>query len=220
VAEPAREALPAEPSTVASITATPEPETIEASTPPATSTPSPAREAKPRTYSGTGAKVIRVKVTEPMLVQSVHRGQSNFTVYGISPDGEEDDLLANAVGNHRGTRIMNLFDGSETAGLKVDGDGSWKVTLKPLSQARRWGLKAARGHGDDVLALQPTSSGFQTIKAVHSGESNFTVHGYSDEGENLLVNQIGESTAEDTLPDGTFLVRVEGDGTWTLTRTS
>lgn len=210
----AREPLTSTPPSAATTTTAPEA--------PPSPTPSPSPEVKPRTYSGSGSKVIRIKATdEPLLVQSVYRGDSNFTIYGVDPSGEEGDLLANAVGNHRGTRIMNLSQEAKTAALKVSGDGTWKITIKPITQARRWGVNATRGRGDEVFALQPASEGFQTITAKYVGDDNFTVYGYTGDGqEELLVNEVGTSTAENTLPDGTFLIRVEGAGTWTLKRTS
>ncbi|MFF3671665.1 hypothetical protein [Microtetraspora malaysiensis] len=200
---------------------TDQPTKAEETTEETTAKPSqPPPAAKPKVYTGSGSRVIRIKkTTEAGLITVEHHGQSNVVVYGVTPSGEEGELLANGIGNHKGTRIYNLRDGSEIVAFKVTADGSWTITLKPLEMARRWTGAKISGVGDDVLILDPQSEGFQTIKSKYVGESNFVVYGYSDRGESLLANEIGTSTAEDTLPDGTRLVKTESEGKWTLTRT-
>lgn len=186
------------------------------------SAPTPTRPAEPKAkkYQGTGDKVIRIKPTDDiMLVQSIANGTSNFTVYGVGADGEDRELLANGIGKHRGTRIMNL-DSGETVALKVGADGPWKIAVKPVTSARHWSKESVSGIGDDVVYILPESAGFQTIVSRCACDGNFVVYGYNEAtGESLLANEIGTAKAEDTLPDGTFLVRVEGDGAWILSRT-
>ncbi|GII56119.1 hypothetical protein Pth03_45080 [Planotetraspora thailandica] len=188
-------------------------ETAEPSSP-------PKPEPKAKTYKGSGSKVVRIQPTSDIrLVTSTARGSSNFIVYGVGPDGEERDLLANDIGNHRGTRLMNL-DGEETVALKVEAEGTWTIAVKPVTSARRWTKPRLAGAGDDVVYLDPNSSGFQTITSKFAGEGNFVVYGYDGDGnESLLANEIDKSEAETTLPDSTFLVTIEGDGRWTLERT-
>lgn len=206
-------------------TSEPAPESQPQSTEPAAaeSTPAPTSspEPKPKVYRGAGSKVIRIKPTNtPGLITAITRGGSgNFTVYDIGPSGEERELLANGIGDHQGTRMYNL-DGEKTVALKVQADGRWKITLKPITASRDWDTSAIAGLGDDVLVLRPESNGFQTIASRCVCDGNFTVRGYDgDAEESLLANEIGDSKAEDTLPDGTILVAVEGDGAWVLQRT-
>ncbi|WP_344049440.1 hypothetical protein [Planotetraspora silvatica] len=183
-------------------------------------TPAAKPEPKPKTYKGTGSRVVRIQRTDEIrLVTSTARGSGNFAVWSIGPDGDEQDLLANDIGSHKGTRLMNI-NGEETVALKVEADGPWTIAIKPVTTARQWSTTKAAGKGDDVLILNPSSSGFQTITSKFTGSGNFTVYGYDGDGnESLLANEIDRSTAENTLPDGTFLVRVEGMGAWTLART-
>ncbi|MCW2938759.1 MAG: hypothetical protein JWN00_1744 [Actinomycetia bacterium] len=41
--------------------------------------------------------------------------------------------------------------------------------------------------------------------------------GYTEDGSQNLVNEIGHYAGEVQLPDGTFLITVHADGMWTLT---
>ena len=135
-------------------------------------------------------------------------------MYGIKPSRRGRRTPANGIGDHRGTRLFDLSqtDGG-TGAPKVAAQGSWKTALKPVMAARKWGGSLAAGLGDDVLYRDPQSAGFQTIKSTFAGEGNSAVHGYDADGEpSPPANEIGSSKAEGTLPDGTFPVKIEGDG--------
>jgi len=51
-------------------------------------------------------------------------------------------LISNTIGSYKGTNIINLHDGDNVKALKIEGSGNWKVTLKPLADARS-GMAAA-----------------------------------------------------------------------------
>jgi hypothetical protein len=53
---------------------------------------------------------------------------------------------------------------------------------------------------------------------THSGQGNFIVYGFSaGGGQDLLVNEIGAYSGTVRLTDGTSLVSVQADGSWSIT---
>jgi hypothetical protein len=145
-------------------------------------------------------------------------GSSNFVVTGLAADGSTNDLLVNVIGNYAGTVLFDTDEGVHTVAFKIESKGSWKVTIKPVTAARVWatGTKLT-GKGDDVVRLNPPASGLTTATFTHTGKSNFVVMSYSADGTDLLVNEIGNFNGQTTLPDGTLLLQVEADGSWSVT---
>ena len=60
--------------------------------------------------------------------------------------------------------------------------------------------------------------GARTITSKFTGDSHFADYDDSDDYPNLPAGEIDTSEAEEALPDGTYLVTVEGDGAWTPRR--
>lgn len=175
---------------------------------------------KPQSYRGRGDKVLRIKDGDEIWLASLtHAGSSNFIVDAVPPGGGDGEGLVNAIGRYKGTVLFNMEEGSSTRAIKIKADGSWTVKLKPVGYARRWTGSKVSGKGDDVLAMDPPSSGLATATLKHSGESNFIVDAYTRDGDSEgLVNEIGRYSGEVTLPDGAFLFTVHAEGSWTITR--
>lgn len=208
----------------------PAPTPIPVSSTPATvtesteDTPSPTptpTERKSRTYRGVGAKVLKVKETEDVLIVTLkHSGSSNFIVHPIDPGGAEQSTIVNEIGNYMGTVLVNADAGKVLRGFKIQADGAWTVTIKPLTAVRMWSGERATGRSDEVLGVFPTPSGLTTMKINHSGSGNFIVYAYGTNATDLLVNEIGSYRGEVLLPDGTALVTVQADGKWSLRKSS
>ena len=157
------------------------------------------------------------KGTEPMAVTIKHVGSSNFAVWNLDSSGQEINLLVNTIGNYRGTRLIDAMEGEQTAALKIEADGSWRVTLKPLTLVPVWdGTGTWSGKGDNLVVIQSGAfAGLDSVKITNSGESNFVVTAYG-ETMDLLVNEIGNYSGELLMPAGTVLLEIQSDGTWTL----
>jgi hypothetical protein len=182
-----------------------------------TSTPTPtAAPVRPVTYKGRGNKVLTIKKPEqgPVLITTTVRGpDDNFTIYALDADLNEGDLLVNTIGSYTGTSILDKFEGDETRRLKIQGSGSWTVTLKPLAAARSM-TTSVSGKGDDVI-LYRGPSGVATV-TNRGPEDNFTVYFYGSDGEDLLVNDIGNFSGETTIKEGPGFLEVDGGGSWSI----
>ncbi|ETK35257.1 hypothetical protein MPTA5024_15100 [Microbispora sp. ATCC PTA-5024] len=181
----------------------------------------PAPAPSPRTYSGVSAKVVKLRRSDwtgVWLVTLTHRGESNFIVSPLDAHGAEQGSIVNEIGGYKGTVLLNEDEGAQTAALKIQADGAWTVTLKPLSMARRWTGAGLTGHGDDVAIVSRPSSGLTTVTARHSGSANFIVDAYTESSRENLVNEIGGWHGEVPLPDGTVLLTVHADGVWSFAK--
>lgn len=184
-------------------------------------TPDPTPEQKTLTFTGRGAKVVKLKGADrdaAWLASFTHRGSSNFIVNPIDPEGAEQGAIVNHIGSYKGTTMFNVENGSEAGGLKIQADGAWTLKLKPLEMARLWEGSKVSGRGDDVIAFSPQPEGLTTLEAKHSGSSNFIVYAYSENSTDNLVNEIGSWKGEVLLPDGTVFMSIEADGSWSFTK--
>ncbi|MBT2229862.1 hypothetical protein [Nonomuraea sp. NEAU-A123] len=186
------------------------------------STPVPAQAALTTagTYRGEGDDVVRIPATsKPSIVKLTHQGDSNFAVWTLTTSGKQVDLLANAIGDYKGTAAFNVNGLNKIRSLSVTADGAWTLQVLPISKARYWTINA-KGSGSDVLRLTTASKGLRRLTIRHSGESNFAVWALDNRGQylNLLVNKIGTYKGRVVLPSGTRYATVTADGAWTISR--
>jgi hypothetical protein len=186
-----------------------------------TEEPTQAPQPKPMTYSGSGDEVVKFKkaLTEPMLITTTWRGgNDNNTIYAYEADGNEGDLLVNTIGSYEGTNIINLYDGDDVKALKIEGSGKWKVTLKPLADAKRWdGSGTYEGRSDDVINVDGVFDGLDSMRFKSTrADGNIAVYGLGENGEDLIVNEIGNFSGEYLVPSGTVMLRISSDGRWEM----
>ena len=196
---------------------TAQPSTPATTTPPET-VPAPAPPPTAVTYTGVGAKVLKInKRSGPMALTMKHAGSSNFAVWSLDSSGNKIGLLVNTIGNYSGTRLIDALQGQQTAALQIEADGNWSVTLKRVVTLRVWdGTGTWTGKGDDLVLIQSGAfSGLDSVQITNSGQSNFAVWAHGDTQE-LLVNEIGPYSGEHLMPAGTALLQIESDGTWSL----
>jgi hypothetical protein len=185
---------------------------------PESSSPIEATGFAPINLSGTGAKVAKFEIPETAAAIATinHRGSSNFAVTSLDASGGTNELLVNEIGNYAGTVLFDVVDHS--VAFEIEADGSWRIDIKPISAARAWDpSERLIGKGADVVLVSPPSSGLVTLDLTHEGESNFAVTSYTADSHDLLVNEIGQFSGQVLLPDGTLLLQVEADGSWSGT---
>jgi hypothetical protein len=178
--------------------------------------PSPAFEAI--ALSGTGNAVPRFDIPEDAaaIAEISHSGGANFVVWAVDGSGSQTDLLVNTIGAYSGTVLFDEQAGSHTDAFEVEADGPWTITVEPVTEAFEWdGSEVLSGTGDDVVILDPPSSGLQSTTLTHDGSGNFAVWGYASGATDLLVNEIGNYSGEVLLADGTFLLEITATGSWT-----
>ncbi len=162
-----------------------------------------------QSFKGSGDKVLKFS-EGPFTVELTHSGSSNFAVYSMDTNLDDDDLLVNDIGKYKGTVLASS---DENGGLRIEGDGKWTAKVTPIA-----GLFAnpvsgdTSGTGDSVFAWEIPDRSVVTI--THKGDSNFVVYSYTEDGADLLVNEIGNYTGEQVVDYG--VIAVQADGKWTL----
>ncbi|MGW3352580.1 hypothetical protein ACWDA3_55605 [Nonomuraea rubra] len=172
------------------------------------------------TYRGEGDDVVRIPATSaPSIVKATHSGESNFIVWALDSSGDQAALVANAVGDYRGTRAFNVIASRKIRSLEVSADGPWTLQVLPITKARSWSVNA-KGAGMDVLRLATPTRAARRITIRHSGESNFIVWSLDARGRTtkLLANKVGDYRGRVMLPAGTRYATVEADGVWSIAR--
>ncbi|MEK6720580.1 MAG: hypothetical protein AABZ33_07930 [Chloroflexota bacterium] len=187
-------------------------------TPEPTPEPVPTPQFAPIELSGAGDKIPKFEIPEgaAAIATITNKGTSNFAVWSLAADGSKQKLLVNVIGNYHGTVLLDLDELS--VAFEVTSNGSWSISVKPISAALAWDISTAlAGKGDDVVLLQPSTNGFVTMNVTHKGASNFAVWSYSvSAGADLLVNEIGNYSGEVLLSDGTVFLEITADGSWNL----
>jgi hypothetical protein len=175
---------------------------------------------KKRTYTGSGDDVIKFKeaITDPVLVTTKWTGaDDNNTIYAYDADGNEGDLLVNTIGAYNGTAITNISVDSSLKALKIEGSGNWKITLKPITDARAWdGEGTLKGSSDDVVNVVDVFNTLDEMRFKSTGaDGNISVYGLG-ESQDLIVNEIGNFSGDYLVPPGTTLLQIESDGRWEI----
>ena len=149
---------------------------------------------KPITLTGKGAKVPRftIPATAAAIATISAKGSDNFAVTSLAADGSDNELLVNVIGNYAGTVLFDAQDSEHSVAFRIETSDSWTITIKPVASARTWdGDSKLSGKGDDVVQINPASSGLIALNITNKGQDNFVVTGYSDNGPDLMVNEIG-----------------------------
>ncbi len=172
------------------------------------------------TINGSGNAVVDLAVPgdAPALIDLAHNGSSNFIVWSLNGAFGQIDLLVNEIGSYSGRRGLNTgwFSSSgldPVRHLEIDADGSWTLTVRPMTQARVM-TGSLNGHGDEIVRYQAGS----VMHSTHHGTSNFVIWALRNSGalHDLIVNEIGPYNASDVVPAGTAFLEITADGNWTL----
>jgi hypothetical protein len=179
--------------------------------PPTTTTTTPPQQA-----SGQSDGVVNVTYpsSQAALLHATYQGTSNFVIKGIDASGNEDTLFVNTIGNYDGVRLMNAQTQSTPTRLQVQASGPWTITISSAFTAP---VATSPGHyannGDQVLLVKGHPS---TGHFFNTGDANFVVHAYTSSQVELLVNEIGNFSGTEIVPNGTILFEVESNGAWTV----
>jgi hypothetical protein len=206
------------PSPASTPSATPAPTSTPTATPTPTKEPEPPAPAVPanKAYKGSGDSIVKVELpdgADQVAVATIsHKGSSNFAVWALDSNMEQQDLMVNRIGNYQGTVLFNL-NGNDTTSLEVTADGAWTITVRSVLSLRQFKGAAATGTGDDVIIYQGEAG---AAALTHNGESNFAVWSYGDNTD-LVVNQIGTYKGTVRWSAGPSVIAVSADGKWSIT---
>lgn len=188
--------------------------------PPATAAPDPTPAFAEIELTGKGSRVVKFTIPSDSIaiVKISAKGTSNFVVESLDSSGDTNDLLVNEIGNYTGTVLLDGDLGEHSVAFKIDSNGTWTLTIKPLRSARVWDPSGPlTGKGDDVVLVFPEPDAFTIVELKHGGDSNFAIWTYSSDDRDLLVNEIGRYTGETIVGSDLLLLEITADGSWSIT---
>lgn len=165
--------------------------------------------------SGRGDATVKLPAGLQGAVLTVtHRGYSNFVVTSLDSANHQVDLLVNDIGRYSGTTLLQAGNGAAPAKLKIEADGRWTLTIRPVAQAPKLTSGKRAGTGDAVLLYEMPAADW---RITHKGSSNFVVTAVGND-DGLLVNEIGRYDGVVPMSDGPAVLVIQADGAWTLTK--
>jgi hypothetical protein len=168
-------------------------------------------------YTGSGDSILQLELPagpDSIGIASItHSGSSNFAIWALDENLEQDDLLVNEIGNYSGTVPFNLSTSVRITAFEISADGPWTVTLKDVLTLREIEQGSpATGEGPDALVYKGETT---VAQIAHEGASNFSVWSYG-QGSDLLVNEIGNYSGQVRWQSGPALIQISADGPWTI----
>jgi hypothetical protein len=162
--------------------------------------------------SGSGDSVVKLgdaADATAVAVTAKHSGDSNFVIEALNSDNDSTELLVNTIGGYSGTTYLPIEDVTR---LKISADGSWSIKISPIADMKEV-TTPLKTKGDKVLLYSADATDW-AIK--HNGESNFAMYQVSDDGQDLLINEIGNYSGTIPMAAGPSIIIVTADGTWTI----
>jgi hypothetical protein len=158
----------------------------------------------PVVYSGSGDDVISIPAgsqqsTAPWAANFTHDGAENFIVELSDSGGGLIDIPVNHIGNYAGLRPygFDLFGPSEPVRfIEVRADGSWTITLNPLSSLPSLSSSPGASYGsagDSVVRFSNGGSPSVVRFDCSDCDANIILWSYGDNPD-LLENDIGDGS--------------------------
>lgn len=150
------------------------------------------------------------------IAEITHDGEGSFSVRALGADDIEQ-LLISTTGAYHGTVLFDQSEGVHSEALEIEADGDWTATIRPVPEARQWDPSGElSGTGDDVVLVEPATSGRATVTIAHRGQSRFIVVSYASPGGGTLVDTEGSYAGDSVLDEGTFVLEIRADGEWSI----
>jgi hypothetical protein len=173
------------------------------------------------TLSGSGQEATSKFTLEEGLsiFKMSHDGDSNFAIWLMDNNGNNEELLVNEIGEFDGAKAVGIDDGG-TYLLDISADGDWSVDIEQPRPSTATSVPLAfSGKGQQVSDFFYLDAGLVRFEMTHDGDSNFAIWLLDEDGDyvDLLVNEIGEfegSKAVGITKSGIYLLDISADGVW------
>ncbi|MGQ0678075.1 MAG: hypothetical protein ACT4OM_00185 [Actinomycetota bacterium] len=171
-----------------------------------------------RSFSGKGKMSQSFRAGGGLtIVKLTHRGQRNFIVQ--LGQGQDQQLLINAVGQFAGSKALGLAIGEYT--LEIEADGEWTAQIdQSVPSAAEPVPQSLSGEGQTATKYFALKEGDATFRLTHDGTGLFAPTLVRSDGTLItnLANEIGQfrGDKEVALSEGIYLVDVVTKGKWTI----
>ncbi|WP_424855680.1 TerD family protein [Streptomyces sp. SAI-170] len=180
---------------------------------------------RPWTRSGRGDREISVKLPAgPVIVEGEHDGEGLFCVDTLDAEKKPDRLVHNSGLSPYLGRSLAVVPEDRRLRLRVQFEGAWKITVRPLSAARPLATgEEVRGTGPEVLRWDGPAADLEGWFDGGRNSELFCVESHEPDrltalhNSRLLFNEIGRVDKTAPLQRGPVFVAVtNGEGDWRL----
>ena len=222
----------------ATATAVPTATPIPTATPLPTATPAPTptpdykalldKQPPAVNYTGDSDKVVKgVQLSKGApKVTFHHNGSGYFGIKLLDAEGNNIDLVANAIGPVTGSKFIPIDTDGQYV-FEVQADAAWAIEVEDSNRALLDALvnvqpgPVYKGKDSTALVITINSSGLNVFKSTITSKDYFGAKLISVEDGSelaLLANDIGPKTTEKSLKidTGIYLVNIEATGDWTF----
>jgi hypothetical protein len=183
--------------------------------PTATRIPTATARPTPAILTGMGSDVVDNPWVGFGLLHITYTGRGNFAITSYDENNQYMDLLVNTIGSYEGTVPLDFEDGSQTARFQVEASGPWTIEIRPLEMIRIETIPGTfTGKSDDIIAFKGGKP--DLLKANASGNSNFVIWSYSDNGLDLVVNEIAPWSGTVMVDNTTAVIQISASGPWSI----
>jgi len=151
-------------------------------------------------------------LNHPINVAKItHTGSSNIQIK-IFDSNDKSDLLVNEIGNYEG--LLPILGAGDYL-FDINADGNWKIEITPV---RRDEQTSFSGKGDFVSTIFPAPK-TGAWQFSHDGKSNFVIKLHTDNGTDLIVNEIGTIEGSNIVEFGGAAIgmwEIKADGNWSI----
>ena len=169
----------------------------------------------PVTTTGTSDTVIPLPAgAKGGIITATYTGASNFSIVLLDKSNQPTiDAPVNVIGNYSGVTGFGFASlGNPGTQLQVSGQGTWSITVAPVSSAQA--KTPASGTGDSVFLYNGAAT---TWSLTGAGTGNFNVIEYSANPMPAInVNTIGAYKGKVPVDAGPAVVVIGADGAWTI----
>lgn len=165
-------------------------------------------------YSGTGEGIVKLpKGATQVYVKGTQAAANtgHFTVQGLDSGGAPTGLVFDTqlVGAQVGGAVGVVDDGTVT--LRVQANGHWNLSVHPLSTAPKLFSWTSEGTGSDFLWYY---GGLRPSRITYEGTGSILVRQWSGNRSSVLMDEVGDHTAQVALWAGPTLIQIVTDGQW------
>jgi hypothetical protein len=171
-----------------------------------------------RVFEGNGSATVQlVKPGDgPVIAEISHVGASAFVVTERHADGTRGNVLVEDRAGYHGIVLVDrpVGDDAETAGFDITADGSWRIVVRAVADAVRFGV-AASGFGGDAVVVYTGEAGRARI--THDGPGRFAVWSHGEGVSDLVVDTTGPYDEVVPFPRGDRVIEIRNSGSWSIT---
>lgn len=193
---------------------------------PSPTPPSPSPPSYTYDFSGTGNQATALfgltsGLTTFDLTYSTSEQYSNFIVWLKDQQGNDVELLANAMTPYSGGRVVSVPSNNNYL-LDITASGPWTAHVEQPRPASAPGVpQTFQGSSDGHPGFFTLNGGAVRFDMGYRGDSNFIIWLYRSDGERveLLENEIGDR--DDSIivgvTAGIYILDIEGEeGSWSI----